>query len=431
VAAGTDEHPSGGRTMTQQPIFNSLGSNYDHRFIELARQQLFAPAASTSTLSTHIKAQLSAELNADKGLLVYKGRDAIELALRGLGVGEADQVLTQAFTCHAIEEAIIRVGAEPVYVDVSASTWNPGLDQLTAALKGSSRVRALIIQHTLGMPADLAKIRKWCQQHNIFLIEDLAQAVGGTDHSGKPLGASADVVVFSFGRDKIIDAVSGGAVFFTDVAAFEKANHYLEKNEEKLSSIARWQDLSYPVITNLVKKHWQSGLGKVLMLLGQKLGWLRNPIVSPTDGAGFLPSQYWPLLAYQLDQLDANLKHRREIAHFYLDRLSKIKSPLVLLVSTKQSVDRGSNQRFQIWVEQPSELITWLAQHQVYVSDRWYRKPVDFGSLPRQTVYRLGSCPNAEELARHILNLPTHPQLTLADADRVVTLIESYVTSHH
>src|SRR5258708_9097790 len=93
--------------------------------------------------------------------LFYKGRDAIEFALRVLEIGKEDVVLTQAFTCHAIEEAIVRAGTVPTFVDLAEGEMNPSVQTIQNAVKEKKIdiPKALIIQHTLGVPANIKEVQ--------------------------------------------------------------------------------------------------------------------------------------------------------------------------------------------------------------------------------------------------------------------------------
>lgn len=387
-----------------KPIFNSLGSNYSFGFAMLAFAQIFG--ADKNALTT-LRQKLADKFQGDV-TLVYKGRDAIEFALGELGIGGSDQVLTQAFTCHAIEEAIIRTGAEPTYVDLGKNELNPTLETLNAALKKSPNVRAVLIQHTLGYPAHIKQIRDWCDKHKIYLIEDLAQAFGAKDEDGVEVGTYADVVICSFGRDKIIDAVAGGA---TIVKVPTRQQTKITKYPG-MGIVLR--DMIYPILTWKIRAFHQVVIGKVLFQIAKKVHLLTSPIESQTSEMTLLPAAYAVLALKQLHELDQQLEHRRKIASIYQHKLHAV----------TQEISNPVHMRYPFSVEKPDEITKSLQQKQIYITDRWYRKAVDFGSLNKKTVYQNGSCPNAEKLVAHIINLPTHRGITPADAERILCYIK-------
>jgi perosamine synthetase len=394
------------------PIFNSLGSNYSWEFVWLALTQVFLP---NKTTLTQLKEALTINSN-DKIIFTYKGRDAIELALKGFGVQNHDQVLTQAFTCHAIEEAIKRTGAEPVYVDVDTQTWNPTPKQLDVALKKAPHAKAVIIQHTLGLPAEIEAIQKWCKRHNLFLIEDLAQAYGAKDQSGQVLGMWGDATVLSFGRDKILDGVSGGAVIF-------KTDPLIRDVLDPLPLppfTAQIKDLLYPLITWLSRKTYNYG-GKLLVWTAKKCGLITSPVASPTKEAKALPSSLAALVLWQLRHLESQLQHRTFLAQLYLKELTTLKNEAIKPLVDDSVIARASNLRWSVALNKPQAVAQKLQLKHIFITDRWYRKPVDSGALNFAHSYLPGSCPQAEQLAQTILNLPTHRGITTQSVEIIVS----------
>ncbi|MBU0978492.1 MAG: DegT/DnrJ/EryC1/StrS family aminotransferase [Patescibacteria group bacterium] len=396
----------------QKPIFNSLGSNYSWSFAWQAVREWFG----SHRQPDHDLGEQLVDKFGGQAFLTYKGRDAIWLALKALGVGRGDQVLTQAFTCHAVEEAITRVGAEPIFVDLAPGKLNPSVVELERGLKSAKKAKLVLMQHTLGVPAKIDDIVKWCGDHNLLVLEDLAQAIGGVDESGQTLGSLADAVVLSFGRDKMVDAVSGGAVVVRSAEAIKTAKTLYDQ----LGSVPRSNlktDLWYPSLTNLIRATHPVLIGQVILKVCRQQGWLKSPVWSPLKRATQLPLELARLVLCQWHNLVDQVTHRHQIARVYQEQLVEIS------LHSSDDIERGSNQRFSIKVAEPDSLVDWLKQHKIYVADRWYRSPVDSGNLGYATSYRAGSCPQAELLANQIVNLPTHQGIKLADADRIARLV--------
>jgi len=398
-------------------IFNSLGSNYDLKFVLLALQQIFF---ANKRALTKLE-RLLEEMFQGKAYLFYKGRDAIEFTLRSFDIGKNDEVITQAFTCYAIEEAIKRTGAQPVYADLGDDQLNPSIKTLNEALKRSKNAKAVLIQHTLGHPAQILEIKKWCQKNNLLLIDDLAQSLGGVDEKGDSLGTQADAVVLSFGRDKVVDAVAGGAVVFKNQQALKKAEDTMSHLSTQVSKQLIIKEMLYPKITRLIRNTYDFGLGKLVHFLAKKLSLLKSPIISETKQYSAMPVAFASLALYQFKQLDSELKHRKHIAKIYEQNLKNIKA--VKSLSDKSSIENGSNLRFAIKVKEPKNLITYLNKHKIYLADRWYRKAVDCGTLECDSLYQSGLCPNAEEMANTIVNLPTHQYINEDDANRIIDIL--------
>ena len=402
------------------PIFNSLGSNYSFLFSLFAlKQVVWADRSASVRLQKKLEEKFGG-----RAFFFYKGRDAIEFALRAHGIGKDDQVLTQAFTCHAIEEAILRAGAQPVFVDLEKNEVNPSVRTLTEALEKAPHAKAVLLQHTLGYPADVQAIRQWCDAKKILLIEDLAQSYGALDAQGKEVGSLADAIIFSFGRDKVIDAVSGGGVILKQQAAQTWAQENLKNVKKNISFVIILRDMTYPFLTWIVRNTDQIFIGKFLFRLAKSTGWFTSPIESPTQEITMMPLQYAALALHHFKHVDKQLQHRRQIAEVYAAELHHLKSNMQFLVLNAEHSKNAVNLRYPYITDYPDLLAESLTRKHIYITDRWYREAVDSGSLHLGTQYVVGSCQNAEYLADHVLNLPTHRGISMRKAKRLAITLQ-------
>ena len=148
------------------------------------------------------------------------GTDALILALRGLGIGPGDEVITASFSFFATAEAISAVGATPVFVDVEESSYLIDLDQVEAAITPATK--ALIPVHLFGRPVDMERVCAIAARHNLKVVEDCAQA-SGASWAGIPVGSWGDVGCFSFFPTKNLGgAGDGGAVTCKDEALAQR-----------------------------------------------------------------------------------------------------------------------------------------------------------------------------------------------------------------
>ena len=148
------------------------------------------------------------------------GTDALILALRGLGIGPGDEVITCSFSFFATAEAISAVGATPVFVDVEEGTYLINLDQLEAAITPATKV--LLPVHLFGRPVDMERVCAIADRHNLKVVEDCAQA-SGASWAGKPVGSWGDVGCFSFFPTKNLGgAGDGGALTCRDEALAQR-----------------------------------------------------------------------------------------------------------------------------------------------------------------------------------------------------------------
>ena len=147
-------------------------------------------------------------------IAVANGTVALDLALKGLGIGEGDEVVVTPRTFLASATAVINAGATPVFADVDADTQNITLETVAAVL--SPKTKAVICVHLAGWPCDMDGMMNLADEHGLFVIEDCAQAHGAT-YKGKPVGGLGHVGCWSFCQDKIMTTGGeGGMVTVSD-----------------------------------------------------------------------------------------------------------------------------------------------------------------------------------------------------------------------
>jgi pyridoxal phosphate-dependent aminotransferase EpsN len=153
------------------------------------------------------------------------GTAGLHLALRVLGVGQGERVLCSTLTFVASAAPITWVGAEPVFVDSSANSWNidPALvaEELDGCRNGNT-ARALIAVDLYGHAADLEPLGAACARHGVDLIEDAAEALGAT-YKGRPAGSYGRIGIFSFNGNKIITTSGGGMLVSAEQRLVERA----------------------------------------------------------------------------------------------------------------------------------------------------------------------------------------------------------------
>ena len=162
----------------------------------------------------------AAAVGAKGAVGVASGTAALHLALLALGVGPGDEVITSSHTFIATVEAIIRVCAKPVFVDINPRTYNVDTDKVEAAI--TPRTKVLMPVHLYGQPAELKPLREIATRHHLWLIEDAAQA-HLAEYEGKRCGSIGDVAGFSFYPGKNLGAYGdAGAVTSNDEALLAK-----------------------------------------------------------------------------------------------------------------------------------------------------------------------------------------------------------------
>lgn len=110
---------------------------------------------------------------------VASGTDALILSLDALGIGPGDEVITTPFTFFATAECISRLGAKPVFADIDPTTLTVDIDSIENAI--TPRTKAIIPVHIYGRCADMPKVMELARKHNLFVVEDVCQAMGGDE----------------------------------------------------------------------------------------------------------------------------------------------------------------------------------------------------------------------------------------------------------
>jgi len=425
-------------------VFSSLGSNYNFNFVLKA---LFANNRET------YKEKLINFLEKKYGgrpILVYKGREAIGLALEILDLPKESAVAINGFTCFAVYKAVQTTGYKPLCLDLDNNLdLNFSASKLSKAIKQNPKIKVVIIQNTLGYPCDIEKIAKTCRENNLVLIEDLAHCVGTKYKNGKEAGTIGDFVVLSFSQDKIIDAVSGGALVIRNKKYhLASQGDALRSNEVGGKTPRRWPkdsfevdnnngtmeqwnndgsrqartinlqtlglkdqliDRLYPLFTFIIRKTYQTGIGKFIHFILKSLNLLSKPMNESFYAEYDLPSWYAYLVIEAFENLNNNLKHRNEIASIYSSMLSS----KITNQDINKNIHLSSNLRYPIFVENRKSLIGYLKKEGIYVSDIWYDS-VD------------NSLKNAKIASDTILNLPTHINVSEKDAKRLAQKINQF-----
>ncbi len=171
------------------------------------------------TQTSLFEKEFSAHIGMDHSLFVTSGTNALVLAMEAMGIGEGDEVIIPTYTFIATATAVLSVKAIPV---LCATGSGLTLDPESLKTKITSRTKAIIPVHMDGLPCDMDAIMKIAKEKKLIVIEDVAQAVGGS-YKGKRLGSFGDAGCFSFNVDKIISCGEGGLVSFRKEEHYKKA----------------------------------------------------------------------------------------------------------------------------------------------------------------------------------------------------------------
>ena len=178
----------------------------------------------TGTECREFEKEFAAWAGTDYAVALANGTLALDVALQAMGVGEGDEVIVTPRSFIASVSTVVNAGAMPVFADVDNNTGN--ISATTIAPKVTDKTKAIICVHLAGWPCDMDEIMALAKQHNLWVIEDCAQA-HGAKYKGKPVGSIGHVGAWSFCQDKIMTTGGeGGMVTTNDKALWQKMWEY-------------------------------------------------------------------------------------------------------------------------------------------------------------------------------------------------------------
>ena len=312
--------------------------------------------------------------------------------------------------------------------------------------KITPKTKAIIVQHTLGMPAHLDAIIAIAKAHNLLVIEDCAHALGAR-YNNQIVGTFGDASFFSFGRDKVVSSVFGGVAATKHKALADEISKI--QSEYPMPSYG-WifQQLLHPPIMWLGKKTYKFG-GILLIGIAKTFGITSKAVQSqekqgirPTFALKRMPNALALLALRQLKKLEHFNSHRLFLAKLYQELLSPLQissqfsssirddsySRIRDYSQTNQATKQPSNHpvylRYTIWTDKREEIYTACKKEGILLGD-WYDTVIAPRGVNYEKInYQQGSCPNAERIAKGTLNLPTDIHTSASDAKKIAKIIE-------
>jgi dTDP-4-amino-4,6-dideoxygalactose transaminase len=376
VPAGTAERPI--------PIFQTkaqyleLKSEIDAAIQEVLEANFFILGQQLDAFEREFAAYLGTGHVAGVG----SGTEAIHLALRGLGVGAGDEVLTVSHTAVATTVAISSTGATPVFVDVDPRTYTMDPAQLEA--RRTPRTRAIVPVHLYGHPAEMGPIMDFARRHNLVVVEDAAQAHGAA-YDGNRCGTIGDAAAFSFYPTKNLGAFGDGGAVSTGDAGLQQ---------------------------------------KIVML--RNYGWDPNPArryYSLVKGVNSrLDEIQAAVLRVKLRHLDAANERRRRLAAVYAEGLAGLSQ-----VALPVEAPRGHHvyHLYVVRAERRDALQAHLRARGIGTQIH-YPEPVHRQEAYLDMGYGAGSLPITERLCGEILSLPIYAELSEDDVRRVAGAVRDF-----
>ena len=316
-------------------------------------------------------------IGVDYATSVCNGTVAVHLALIALGIGQGDEVIVPTFTYIASANPVLVVNAKPVFVDSLPDTWQ--MDPKDIEAKITPKTKAIIVVHLYGHPCDMDEILKIAQKHNLYVIEDCAEAIG-SKYKGKTVGSFGDIGCFSFFGNKTITCGEGGMVVTNDPTLSDRLKRY--KNQGNAKYREYWNDI---LGFNYRMTNIQAAIGLA-----------------------------------QLEQVETFISAKRQIAKWYIENLKEL--PLKFNVEHRDVFHT-------YW------MVSCLVE-KADIRDKLREHLKINGIETRPTFYPIHTMPVyvhefskhkvAEDIALRGINLPSYPTLTQDDVKYICGVIRDF-----
>jgi UDP-2-acetamido-2-deoxy-ribo-hexuluronate aminotransferase len=349
-----------------------------------------------------LEARLAAYTGAKHCITVASGTEALLISLMALGIGPGDEVITTPFTFVATAEVIVLVGATPVFVDIEPDTGN--IDARLIEAKLSPRTKAILPVSLYGQPADMDAINAIAARHGLPVIEDAAQSFGAT-YKGRQSGNLSTLGCTSFFPSKPLGCYGDGGAIFTSDDALAQACREIRVHGQSQRYV-----------------HTRIGVG------------------------GRMDTLQCAIVLAKLDRFDHEIAQRQAVARRYHALLAPQEEPRAKPPSRQADPPTQNTLCALAPLRETFQLLPWpqpdrtsvFAQYTLRVPDRAaLQARLQAAGIPtavhypvplnEQPAYAHLCCPDctpvARQMAREVMSLPMHPDLTEADQDRIVSAI--------
>lgn len=318
-------------------------------------------------------------LGVKHAVALNSGTDALVIALLAAGVGEGDEVITTPFTFFATAEAINRVGATPVFIDVEPITYNMDLDLLESAI--TSKTKAIIPVHLYGHTVDMDRLMNLADEHGLIVVEDVAQAFG-SEYRGRKAGTIGEIGCYSFFPSKNLGTYGDGGLLVTN-------------------------DIKYAEHARMLRAH-----GSKKKYYNEMIGF--NSRLDEMQAA---------ILRVKLPHIDEWNAGRKRVADQYAVMLGQVKG---ILVPTEEAYTKHVYHQYTVRVMDGRRDELQAKLEAVGISTIVYY-PVPVHLLPVYSSMSV-SLPTAELLSEQVLSLPIWPQMDDSTQQYIIHhIIESMV----
>ncbi len=316
------------------------------------------------------------KLNIGNCIALNSGTDALTLALFCLGVQRGDEVITTPNSFIASTATIVHLGAKPVFVDVCN---DQNIDVSKIAEKITHKTKAIMPVHLTGRISEMNEIKEIARKHNLFVVEDAAQAIGSKYH-GKFSGTIGHIGCFSTHPLKNLNSCGDGGFITTNS----------KEIADKIKSL---------------RTH----------------GMIERDNVKDFGYVSRMDNLQAAILNYRLDKLDKVIEKRRNNAKLYFEKLKNNN----IFIAQEKSYEFNTYHTFVIQVKYRDDLKKYLSENNVQTAIH-YPHPIHLQPASRHLNYKIGDFPETENQSKKILTLPINQFLEKNEIERICNLIINF-----
>ena len=353
--------------------YSRLKSTLEPKISKVLKNGQYIMGKNVSTFEKNVSKYLSTK----NAVTCNSGTDALIIALRALDINKGDEVLTTPFTYFSTTEAILLVGAKPIFVDIDPITFN--IDPSKIEQKITKKTKAILGVHIFGHPYQADKVNNICKKYKIKMIEDCAQSFGASIDN-KQTGTFGDVGCFSFFPTKNLGCAGDGGMFITDnnqlanKARMLRNHGGIRRNEHNLIGYnSRLDEIQAVVLLEKLKLVTKLNNDRIRIANKYSKSINNDKIITPSS-------------------LD-NVKHIYHQYTLVVDNRTKFTNYL-----TKNGIPYGI----------------------------YYPKPTYMQAAVKKKIKNLPKLKNAERVCKSCVSIPMFPELTKKEYETIIDIINDY-----
>lgn len=354
----------------------------------------------------------------------FRGRVAQHAILKALRLGPGDEVAVQAFTCVALPAPVLMLGAKPLYIDIDPTSYNVNLGHLSASI--TKRTKAVIVQHTFGIPAEMDPIVEISRRWGAAVVEDCCHTLASA-YKGKTVGSfgAASFTSHRWGKPIVLGAGGTARVRGEDLCVRFHEVCVTSQNTPRAKVLQVL--IEYLAHENLLRPSMFWIVRDIFRMLS------RRKVVMPTfdehelrglmvDAGRRIPEVHRRWLVRRLIKLNQNTAHRRAVANRYGQTLKGLGAQTFSIEEYMDPVFL----RYPFLVNDKPRLLQKARERRIELGD-WFVSAVHPLLSPddlKRVGYEIGSCPVAEAVAQTVVTLPIHKGITQRYVEKTINFLD-------